>query len=309
MLYSILTSKNLYSYTESAENYSNSKRNFSETTRETSQTHNFSSFHTLYKKIGFTNPICDTWLSWFVGFTEGVKKKQCFFLSAFLISNGRPRFVLTQKESAILYHIANYLGFGTVRKFTTGKVTFFRYIVEDFKGVLLLTLIFNGNLAIPKRIDQLAKWIECLNLKLENPKSIIFNLVSTIHLITTVFLPTLTDAWGFTDAEGTFNINITKRDNTKTGVQLRYLLDQKYAIELLTLIQNLFNHGKVIVRNGEMYRYYCDTFVGLASIISYFDAFPLKTKKAVTLDNWKQVYNMVIDKEHLTERSFFKSLI
>ena len=62
----------------------------------------------------------------------------------------------------------------------------------------------------------------------------------------------------------TFNINITKRDNTKTGyrVQLRYLLDQKYAKELLTLIKNLFNHGKVILRKEDMYRYYCDTFVG-----------------------------------------------
>ena len=43
--------------------------------------------------------------------------------------------------SAILFHIANYLGFGTVRKFTTGKVNFYRYIVEDIKGVLLLALL------------------------------------------------------------------------------------------------------------------------------------------------------------------------
>ena len=50
-----------------------------------------------------------------------------------------------------------------------------------------------------------------------------------------------------------------------------------------------------------MYRYYCDTFVGLAPIITYFDAFPLKTKKAVTLDNWKQVYK-VINKEPPTNR-------
>lgn len=188
------------------------------------------------------------------------------------------------------------------------KVTFYRYIVEDFKGVLLLVLIFNGNLAIPNRINQLSKWIDSINGKLENSKSTIFNLVSTITLITTVFIPTLTDAWlsGFTDAEGTFNINITKRDNTKTGyrIQLRYLLDQKYAMELLTLIKNLFNHGKVIVRKQDMYRYYCDTFVGLkkaslffTTIITYFDTFPLKTKKALTLNNWKEVYNMVINKE------------
>ena len=268
ILYSTLSSKNLYSYTQSAGNHLNIQTSSSETTCETSHNHNFTSFHSLYKQLGFTNSISNTWLSWFVGFTEGD--------GALLISNGRPRFVLTQKESAILFHIANYLGFGTVRKFTSGKETFYRYIVEDFKGVLLLALIFNGNLAIPNRINQLYKWIDCINGKLDNPKSTIFNLVSTITLITTVFLPTLTDAWlsGFTDAEGTFNINITKRDNTTTGyrVQLRYLLDQKYAVQLLTLIKNLFNHGKVIVRKEDMYRYYCDTFVGLTPIITYFDA-------------------------------------
>jgi hypothetical protein len=82
---------------------------------------------------------------------------------ALLISNGRPRFILTQKESTILFHIVDYLGFGTVRKFTTENTTFYRYVVEDFKGVLLLALIFNGNLAIPNRINQLSKWIECIN--------------------------------------------------------------------------------------------------------------------------------------------------
>lgn len=302
MLYSTLSSKNLCNYTQSAGNHLNIPMSSSETTCETSQNHNFTSFHSLYKQLGFTNSISNTWLSWFVGFAEGD--------GSLVTSNGRLQFVLTQKESAILFHIANYLGFGYVRKFTSGKVTYYRYIVQDLKGVLLVTIIFNGNLAIPKRINQLSKWIDCLNGKLANSKSTIFNLVSTITLITSVFLPTLTDAWlsGFTDAEGTFNINITKRDNTNTGyrIQLRYILDQKHAIELLTLIKNLFNHGTVIVRKEDMYRYYCNTFIGLSSIITYFDAFPLKTKKAVTLRNWKQVHNMVINKEHLTQEGLNK---
>lgn len=110
----------------------------------------------------------------------------------------------------------------------------------------------------------------------------------------------------FTDAEGSFNINITKRDNTKTRYrfQLLYLLDQKYAKKLLTLIKNLFNHGKVILRKDDMYRYYCDTdtFVGLAPIITYFDCTHKKTKKTVTLDTWKQAYNMVINKKKRTRR-------
>lgn len=84
MLYSTLSSKNLYSYTRSAGNHSDYQMSTSETTRETSQIHNFSSFHSLYQgaaqQLGFTNSITNTWLSWFVGFTEGD--------GALLISNG-----------------------------------------------------------------------------------------------------------------------------------------------------------------------------------------------------------------------------
>ena len=112
------------------------------------------------------------------------------------------------------------------------------------------------------------------------------------------------DAWlsGFTDAEGTFNVNITKRTNTVTGyrVQLRYLLDQKYAIDLLTHISTLFGHGKVIVRSTDMYRYYCDSFIGLGKVCNYFESFPLKTKKSNSFYNWLKVFKMVLNKEHLT---------
>ena len=112
------------------------------------------------------------------------------------------------------------------------------------------------------------------------------------------------DAWlsGFTDAEGTFNVNITKRANTVTGyrVQLRYLLDQKYAIDLLTHISTLFGHGKVIVRSTDMYRYYCDSFIGLGKVCNYFESFPLKTKKSNSFYNWLKVFKMVLNKEHLT---------
>lgn len=71
---------------------------------------------------------------------------------------------------------------------------------------------------------------------------------------------------------GLLMLTITKRANTITGyrVQLRYILDQKYAIDMLTHISTLFEHGKVIVRSTDMYRYYCDSFIGLGKVCSYF---------------------------------------
>lgn len=231
-----------------------------------------------------------------MGFSEGD--------GAILSYNGRPLFVLTQKEEYLLQHIFSVVGFGTVRKIDTKGTIIYRYIVEDFTGILLLATIFNGNLAIPHREEQLGKWLSDINHKLVTPSSRIYGLCTTIVPKRELFKPSLKGGWlsGFTVAEGTFNVNITKRAFTVTGyrVQVRYLLDQKYAIDLLTHISTLFGHGKVIIRSTNMYRYYCDSIIRLGNACSYFESFPLKTKKFNSFTNWLKVYKMILNKEHLT---------
>ena len=291
--------KNLSSYTQSAGNrHFSSYTSSSETICETS-CQNFYTFHIIYRKLGFNNHISEHWLSWFVGFAEGD--------GAILNYKGRPRFVLTQKEESILNHIKNTLDFGTVRKIDTASTVYYRYIVEDFKGVLLLALIFNGNLCLTHRVTQLGKWITEINIKLSTPTSNIYGLCSSITLITTIFKPSLTNAWlsGFTDAEGCFNISIIKRDNTVScyRIILRFIIDQKNSLSLLTFIRDQFGYGKVIVRNKDMYRYYCNSYIGLSYVNSYFSTFKLKSKKAVSYANWLKVYKMVINKEHLTTQA------
>ena len=71
---------------------------------------------------------------------------------------------------------------------------------------------------------------------------------------------------------------------------------------MLTHISILFSYGKVIERSKNMYRYYCNSFIGLGNICSYFELFPLKTKKYNSFVNWLSVYKMVINKEHLTAK-------
>lgn len=309
--------KNLSSYTQSAGNHNSYSGVPQRLHARHLISHNFAAFRKLYEAaqrsaqrgVGFTNNISETWLSWFVGFAEGD--------GALLTHGGRPQFVLTQKEGSILEHIKNVLGFGTVRTISSpsgGGTIYYRYIVGDIKGVMLLALIFNGNLAIPHRVTQLRKWLDDINNRLKNPDSSIFELCSPIVLITSLFLPSLNDGWisGFTDAEGTFNVNISKRGNTPpcgvTGyrIQLRFCLDQKIAVDLLGHIRDIFGYGAVILRKKDMFRYYCDTFVGLGLICRYFASFPLKTKKATSLANWLKVYEMVLNKEHLTDKGLQK---
>jgi hypothetical protein len=200
----------------------------------------FSLSEELRQKPGLGDKISDTWLQWFIGFAEGD--------GAILSYEGQPQFVITQKEGEILYEIQSVLGFGTVRYFPEGE-GFYRYIVTETKGILLLCLLFNGNLVLPYRVEQLGQWIIDLNAKLSSPRSRIYKLIPLITAITDTTKPSLKDAWlsGFTDA---FNVNITKRLNTVSGfrVQLRFLLDQNNAYDTFMYIRDLFGSGKVTHR-------------------------------------------------------------
>ncbi len=281
--------KNSISYTRSAGNPYISKRNLkssSETTRDTS--FNFTRFNNHYTSH-YGRPTPDfNWLCWLIGFIEGD--------GAILTSKGRQTFVLTQKEGAILYHIKDILGFGTVTFFDTPSGGYYRYIVRDKMGINTLFLLFNGNLVLPHRITQLTVWRNILSL----------------NIILESVIPTLNDAWlsGFTDAEGCFNVNISPRSNTVTGyrVILRFLLDQKNREAVLLLIRNLFGFGNVSLRSGtnQVYRLVIDSFKGLVGVQNYFLLYPLRTKKAISFQKWNEVYTMVLNKEHLDTKGLAK---
>ena len=151
-------------------------------------------------------------------------------------------------------------------------------------------------MVLPHRINQFSSWVTVLTLK-------------EIWKFGPTFikpLPTLSDSWlsGFTDAEGCFNVNIFTRKNTLTGyrVMLRFMLDQKNAYEILNYIRDLFGFGKVALRSktNNVYRYTVDSFVGLKTVQNYFISFPLKTKKNLSFINWCKVFNMCLNKEHLS---------
>ena len=93
MLPSTFKSKNLVSYTQSAGNLYTSKaglKSSSETICKTSR--KFKTFNKYSNKLNNNE-----WLIWFIGFSEGD--------GAILTTKSKARFVLTQKEDAILYHV------------------------------------------------------------------------------------------------------------------------------------------------------------------------------------------------------------
>lgn len=271
----------------------------SETIREISF-FNFDSFHKIYKSLGYNQNISNDWLTWFVGFSEGD--------GAILGYGDKLQFVLTQKEGAILYHIQEILGFGIIKHIPKGN--YYRFFVFNYKDILILAHLFNGNIVLPHRLNQLERWINVLNDKLVSTNSTLKG--KPLNFITKLNKPSIKNSWlsGFTDAEGCFNVNIGKRINTISGfrVRLRFLLDQKEAKDTLIYICNLFGYGRVRLRTETLnvYRYSNDSFKGLISIIQYFENYPLKTKKSLSFTNWLKVFILVKNKQHLNREGLIK---
>jgi len=257
----------------------NIDKSSSETTRETS--FNFEAFRKLSNKSHVE--ISDKWLSWFIGFSEGD--------GAFLTGKDkRLRFVITQKEEAILNHIYETLGIGRVRRYGS----FSRYHVDDKKGIFILTSLFNGNLILNKRKVQVKKWLDLLDIK-EKPNTV---------------LPLLSNSWlsGFIDAEGCFNVILFKRKAMILGyqVKLRFMIDQKDSLNSMLFIKDQLNlfltHRKLKKEdNGSMYRIESNSFIKVPLIIEYLKRFKLKSKKKESFDKWVTVYTLVKAKAHFTE--------
>ena len=274
------------------------KQSVSETTRETS----FFAFHAYYNTLFKNrNHLSDEWLTWFIGFAEGDGAIQTYD------EGKRVRFVLTQKESNILYKIQYKFNIGVVKHFPQGKSLasrprvknndFYRWMVDNPSHILLLAFLFNGNLAQNHRIKQLALWVNALNNRFGS---------ETIKLNNIPVSVTLQDGWlsGFTDAEGCFNVSITANSKYTLDhiIKMRYILDQKDSI-ILNKIYELFGFGKVTLRSrtDNVYRYTATGFKTLNDVIRYFKLFPLQTKKAISFEKWLTVHNLVSNKLHLTE--------
>ena len=151
-------------------------------------------------------------------------------------------------------------------------------MVDDPSHILLLAFLFNGNLVINNRIEELALLINALNNRFGS---------YTIKFQSASVSITLQDAWlsGFTDAEGCFNISITANSRDILGyiIKMRYLLDKKDRL-VLDKICKLFGFGKVTLMSGtnKVYRYTVTGFKPLNEVISYFKLFPLQTNKALS---------------------------
>ena len=115
---------------------------------------------------------------------------------------------------------------------------------------------------------------------------------------------------GFTDAEGCFTIKTQYNNNLKTKWRIRPVfsitLNQK-DLPLLKLIQNFLKVGNISQSNN-MVIYAVDSIRDIDVIINHFDNYSLITQKLSDFLIFKQCFNLIKQKEHLTEKGLLEIL-
>ena len=113
---------------------------------------------------------------------------------------------------------------------------------------------------------------------------------------------------GFIDGEGSFTIAIlASTGSNKKTVSLRLSVTQKtHSVGILYDLQNFFGCGLVIPSSKDCMRFVVQRKEDIfKKIIPHFNKYSLITQKLADYLLFRDVVNMMVNKEHLTFRSLF----
>lgn len=251
---------------------------------------NFAEFNNQYSQLRGEPAPDQSFLEWFIGFVEGdgyISKPS---------SSNPPRLVITQKELDVLIYIQQIWGSGIISFNPSNNCHYLTFsILED---IYLFSLLFNGNLVLQGKRNQLAVWIELINVKVANPTSSIYGFLPLV-MNNSMILPSVADSWfsGFADAEGFFTCSWGVK------LRLRFGIDQKDGFSLFRYIVNeFFTFVQVVARHDKplIARFLIGSHVGRCFVIDYFNRHPLRSKKAKAFDRFVNIHNFVANGFHHT---------
>ena len=110
---------------------------------------------------------------------------------------------------------------------------------------------------------------------------------------------------GFVDAEGCFQISVTKNDEYICGWRVQLFFKILLHIKdkpLLEKIQKFFGVGSIIVCKDNSIEYIVSSFEGLKVVIEHFKKYRLITKKKADFDLFYKAFCLVLNKEHLQKK-------
>ena len=89
---------------------------------------------------------------------------------------------------------------------------------------------------------------------------------------------------GFTDAEGCFTLFTSKKDNYRTGweVKVSYQINiHKKDLWLLSQIQSYFGVGSISKQSESTYQYRIQSIKDMVIVIKHFENYPLLSEKYI----------------------------
>ena len=175
--------------------------------------------------------------------------------------------------------------------------------VSPVKGLKRIVGLINGELRTPK-INQLYLLIDWLN---KNHNANIQKLPLKIGNLSS-------DSWlaGFIDADGSFSVQHTKRENgalkRKISCRLRIeqrILEPKTKISYFTVLTEIseYLHCNLLIRKqkstgNEYYTLAATSRKSLSIVINYFDLFALYSSKHLDYLDWSKAVKLILSKQH-----------
>nr|QNR58501.1 hypothetical protein [Diaporthe longicolla] len=260
----------------------------------------FSSFYSKFKEYypDLKQPN-SRFLEWLIGFSEGE--------GSFIIAKrGDLSFVVTQSSSDIevLNYIRDNLGFGRVIKQSIKQNTH-RFVIQDFKNVYLICLLFNGNMVFPTRKARFLTFLSTFNERLTRKN------LNTITPLDNCVIPTLEDGWlsGISDGEGSFTCSLL---SNSSAFRFRFILTQKWEANkcvfehiLRLLNKHSIEGGSAVVAHDadNVWELRINGLKNCKGLFIYFDNYNLISKKRDSYLKWKSLYNRLVNKDHLNNET------
>lgn len=223
-----------------------------------------------------------------------------------------PRIVFTSHANNLGMYAFIQSELGNIGRFQTSGDNAIRYIIGDIKGIMILVNLMHGKLRTPKNI-RFNDLIKFMNTKysLDTPESLLDN--SNL----------LNNSWftGFTESDGHFGIKYlerraksdTRKRSASESVTLKFVLNQRLFDKPSSLSMKPFMESLALFLSCNLTSYTNNTNSEILSVsvsslesvkflVNYFNKYPLIGNKLSDFKKWEIVHNMIIKKEHLTDK-------
>lgn len=267
--------------------------------------YNFTTFQQMRQALGYLNTVPNSFLEWFVGFSEGD--------GSFHLKEGRPNFVINQADLQVLQKIRQTLGIGCVSTFLQQGSRYGRFVVQNKDKIACLIVLFNGNIQLQKVQTRFENWVITFNQIYNNNIQVLPK--RQPHDIS------LQTAWlsGLFDSEGGFSGYITvteikyrgkKHPSTppRAGVPkfrhrlyVKAYLDQKSEPDTFKQIATLFQVKKVTIRDAvkEHDRVELTSKAQVSLVMSYLTHYNLQGRKRFAYQTWTELSETFAKSQHL----------